>query len=252
MQIPSVSSTDAATAAASATSGATATSGTPALGRDAFLRLLVAQLRHQDPLSPQDPTAFVGQLAQLTQVEEASRSRQQLEQMTSGMLALANAGTTDLVGRTVTARADSVVLGVAGSSNVGFTLGENAAAVRITVRDATGAVVRTIDAGPRNAGSVGVEWDGLDDAGQRLPPGSYRASVEATDASGGAITAETEMRGRVTAIDFSRGYAELVLDGDVRVAAGDVLRVEDAGSRTATSGDATEEAAGAASAAEQP
>lgn len=40
------------------------------LGRDAFLKLLVAQLRFQNPLSPTDPTEFMSQTAQFTMVEK--------------------------------------------------------------------------------------------------------------------------------------------------------------------------------------
>lgn len=39
------------------------------LGKDAFLQLLVTQLQHQDPLDPQDNSAFLAQLAQFTSVE---------------------------------------------------------------------------------------------------------------------------------------------------------------------------------------
>ena len=35
-----------------------------------FLQLLVAQLKYQDPTSPQDPTQFVGELAQFSQLEQ--------------------------------------------------------------------------------------------------------------------------------------------------------------------------------------
>ena len=38
------------------------TKGTSALGKDAFLQLLVTQLQHQDPLAPQDNSEFVAQL----------------------------------------------------------------------------------------------------------------------------------------------------------------------------------------------
>jgi len=40
------------------------------LDKDAFLKLLVAQLKYQNPLSPADPTQFMGQTAQFTMVEE--------------------------------------------------------------------------------------------------------------------------------------------------------------------------------------
>lgn len=45
------------------------TKGTSELGKDAFLQLLVTQLQHQDPLSPQDNSEFVAQLAQFSSLE---------------------------------------------------------------------------------------------------------------------------------------------------------------------------------------
>jgi flagellar basal-body rod modification protein FlgD len=47
----------------------TGTSGSD-LGKDAFLKLLVTQLKYQDPASPADGTAFMAQLAGFTQVEK--------------------------------------------------------------------------------------------------------------------------------------------------------------------------------------
>src|SRR5438128_9127762 len=43
--------------------------GNQALGQDAFLKLLVTQLTNQDPLNPQDQSAFLAQLAQFSTVE---------------------------------------------------------------------------------------------------------------------------------------------------------------------------------------
>ncbi len=43
---------------------------TTSLDKDAFLKLLVAQLKYQNPMSPADPTQFMSQTAQFTMVEE--------------------------------------------------------------------------------------------------------------------------------------------------------------------------------------
>jgi flagellar basal-body rod modification protein FlgD len=54
------------------------TGATALAERDTFLRLLVAQMRNQDPLSPQDPIEFVSQLAQFSQLETLLAMRSSL------------------------------------------------------------------------------------------------------------------------------------------------------------------------------
>ena len=49
--------------------------------KDMFLQLLVAQLKNQDPLSPSDPSQFVGQLAQFQQLEQSMNSGQDITAM---------------------------------------------------------------------------------------------------------------------------------------------------------------------------
>lgn len=62
------------------TSATTPTSSTPAtkavaggnLGKDDFLKLLTTQLQHQDPMNPTDDTAFIGQMAQFSALEQTT------------------------------------------------------------------------------------------------------------------------------------------------------------------------------------
>lgn len=68
------------------------------LGEDAFLKLLVAQLRYQDPLSPADPGDFMAQTAQFTMVEKLTELA---EQGAATNQALGLSAATGLVGRTV-------------------------------------------------------------------------------------------------------------------------------------------------------
>ena len=55
------------------------------LNGDAFLTLLIAQLRSQNPFEPMDPTEFVNQLVQFNQLEQTIRIRQVLERNTAGV-----------------------------------------------------------------------------------------------------------------------------------------------------------------------
>src|SRR5688500_4318051 len=51
------------------------------LGKDDFLQLLIAQLRHQDPLSPFDQNQFLAQTAQFTSLEQLQTINQQLAEL---------------------------------------------------------------------------------------------------------------------------------------------------------------------------
>ena len=63
--VPSTTSPTTTTAATSAVSGTV-------LGKDDFLKLLVGQLRNQDPLNPTSDTDFIGQMAQFSQLEQTT------------------------------------------------------------------------------------------------------------------------------------------------------------------------------------
>src|SRR5437764_14654009 len=58
---------------ASATAATPATSASKSLlDKDAFLKMMMVQLEHQDPLQPSDPSQFIGQLSQLTTLEQTT------------------------------------------------------------------------------------------------------------------------------------------------------------------------------------
>ena len=59
------------------------------VSKDTFLTLLVAQLKHQDPLSPSDGTQFVAQLAQFTSLEQSTQMRQDLDAILAQLKAAA-------------------------------------------------------------------------------------------------------------------------------------------------------------------
>lgn len=88
----------------SATQASTPTTETKAKSKtqvdyDSFLKLLVAQMKNQDPTNPMDSTQYVAQLASFSQVEQSVNMNAKLDNLLqSSALAQANS----LIGRTVT------------------------------------------------------------------------------------------------------------------------------------------------------
>jgi flagellar basal-body rod modification protein FlgD len=78
--------------------GQSASAPKNSLDKDAFLKLLVAQLRYQDPSNPADATQFMAQTAQFTMVEKLADLADGQHELLSAQLRL---GASNLVGRTV-------------------------------------------------------------------------------------------------------------------------------------------------------
>src|SRR4051812_45177184 len=132
-----------------------------AMGKDDFLKLLVAQLKNQDPLSPQDNTQFVAQLAQFSSLQQTMGVNTRLDQIMTQNQGLANTQNISLVGKLGTVKGSLIT---DDGSGLGvpfvFTLGGATATTTATIQDASGNVIRQIELGPRNAGLARVSWDG--------------------------------------------------------------------------------------------
>jgi flagellar basal-body rod modification protein FlgD len=204
------------------------------LDGESFMRLLVAQIRHQDPLQPMDTTQMMAQLTQLTSVERLVAIDDRLGELSIATASVANAQATDLVGRTVEADTSQLMLTDVGATSGTFELDGPAATTQVEIRDGSGRVVRTLELGAEGPGPVTFEWDGDDDVGNRLPAGRYRISVTAADEEGRAVDSSTRLRGEVDAVSYDNGFPELVID-EARVLLGDVRSVEETPAPTPTS-----------------
>lgn len=197
-----------------------------AMGRDAFMKLLVTQLQNQDPLDPMDAREMVSQLSELTSVEKLAGIEHRLTALEIANAGMANTQVSSLVGKTVTADASSLRLEEAGAVNGVYRLEGSAEKTTITIRDEAGRAVRTVEVGPDYPGEHSFEWDGNDDSGTRMPPGRYTMEIRAESAEGTPVDVSTEITGMVDAVSYENGYPELLV-GEARLLLGDVTSIGD-------------------------
>ncbi|MFJ2323701.1 flagellar hook assembly protein FlgD [Pseudomonas sp. NPDC087817] len=194
---------------ASATNSAT---GGKALGKDAFLQLLVTQLKNQNPLDPQDNSAFVAQLAQFSSLEGITT----LNSTVSGLAGNYNSSqalqASSLVGRNVIVQTNSAQLddpskGLTGSLNLSTSI----AGGTVTITDKDGKAVRVIDLGSRAAGNASFTWDGKDKDGALVPAGTYTFKASAP-INGTATDLATYLPATVSSVTISQTGGELMLN----------------------------------------
>jgi flagellar basal-body rod modification protein FlgD len=200
--------------------------GTKALDKDAFLKLLVEQLKNQDPLKPQDDSAFVAQLAQFSQLEQSMGVNTRLDLLAAQNAGLANAQSVALVGDLATVRGNLVTADGTGSGvPVNFTLSGASADTTVTIRNQAGDTVRTLQLGGRQAGLARITWDGRSDAGDIQPAGTYQITVTAKNDVGAPVAVNQETTGTITGVSFDKGYPVLALDNGAAVPVSDLLKV---------------------------
>ena len=169
------------------------------LGKDDFLKLLIAQMKNQDPQSPADSSQMAAQLAQFSSVEQLTNINQALTAQGTATTTLMNqitAGTaSNNIGRTITATSD--LLELTGSGTESLLLSGNGGPSTLNVFDArTGAAITSFDMGSLPSGNSEII---VGQALRNLPTGVYRVSVTSSDASKPA-TWTTSVRGVVNSV----------------------------------------------------
>lgn len=198
-----------------------------AMGRDAFLKLLVAQLKNQDPLKPQDNSAFVAELAQFSSLEQSMGVNDKLNQMMLQNQGMANSNVVNMVGQIATVKGSLITTDGSGvGAPVAFTQDRSSDNTVVQIQDANGKIVRTLDLGERPAGISRITWDGRSDDGLVMPAGTYAVALKATDADGGTVVTSQETSGTITGVAFDKGYPVLHLSNGVSAPVSDLLRVE--------------------------
>ncbi|MCK4304566.1 MAG: hypothetical protein KAY24_10045 [Candidatus Eisenbacteria sp.] len=183
------------------------------MGKNEFLNLLVTQLRYQNPLDPMSNTEFVAQLAQFSSLEQIQNLNASFADQSALILSLNNSMATALIGREVVVASSEFCLEADARPRIGFTIGTAAQSATVEIRDAGGGLVRSIQMGAVSSGRHQLEWDGLDNQGQRAPEGTYSIHIEAGDANGVTVSAYPMVIGRVASVEYEAGMAYFMVCG---------------------------------------
>lgn len=177
-----------------------ASAGLPPLDSQAFLKLLVTQLQHQDPLSPADPGETVQQLAALTQVsslQEISALLRQLLGKGSSYDPAAWLGRSALV-------PSSKALPREDGSYAGEVLVDGPTELDITFTDANGVVVHTEHHVSAAKGAISFNWEG------RVNGEAVKGPLTISVAARGGMPASVGVWTTVTSVRGPGGSSALV------------------------------------------
>lgn len=159
-------------------SAKTKTASTAADTQDRFLKLLTTQLKNQDPLNPMDNAQLTSQLAQISTVDGIERLNATLQKLLSNNVDGEALQAAALVGHQVMVEGSALTLTSSGAVG-GLELSAAADQVLLTIKDANGLTIKTLDLGNLGAGAHNFAWDGKADSGAQAVNGDYSISLAA-------------------------------------------------------------------------
>ena len=199
-------SLDALNGKSSTSSGGVAPASAAEAG-DRFLRLLVAQMKNQDPLNPLDNAEVTSQMAQISTVQGVEKLNGTVQQVIDQMQRMQSVQGAALVGAQVLTPGSRLAPDDQGVSRGAFDLAGPADRVQLEVLSGAGVVLGTVDMGAQSGGRHAFEW--------ALPQGVQAAQVHSfrIKATQGAATvgATPLMRDQVQSVGLDGLSTQLTL-----------------------------------------
>ncbi|MFP4037687.1 MAG: flagellar hook assembly protein FlgD [Desulfobacteraceae bacterium] len=198
------------------------------MGRDEFLKMFLAQMEHQDPLNPMNAQEFASQLAQFSSLEQLYNLNTSLDDIKAFGEEQRRFEALSMIGKEIVASGEHIHLNAEGASKAELVLEEGPALCTAVITDAAGNEIRHLSLGYLENGSHEFEWDGNDDAGNRMPPGSYAFEVTGLSGDGEKVSPRTRTVGRVDRVSMEDESPVLYV-GDIPVSLENIMDVRSSG-----------------------
>ena len=206
--------------------------GNDKMDKDAFFKLMLAQLKNQDPMNPLKNHEMAAQLAQFSSLEQMTNMNTTLSRIEGKNSKPEQFQALNLIGKTVAGDASRVVRTQFDKEHdFNFNLPQDASDVMVKLFSAKGELIREYKMTNMKTGPNKISWNGNNEGGIKQPPGEYVFQVEAKNGTGGKIPVNTQFKGEVTGLSFSAEGPVLQV-GSQTIKMKDVSQITDSSARS--------------------
>ncbi|MFN8847777.1 MAG: flagellar hook assembly protein FlgD [Bdellovibrionales bacterium] len=202
--------------------------GSDKLDKDAFFKLMLAQIKSQDPTNPLKSHEMAAQLASFSGLEQMQNMNNTLNEMKNGQKPMEQFQALNFIGKSVAGDSSKIVR-TRGDKDHDFKFDLKQPATRLEIRvrnNETGETVRKVTLQNAKEGANKFTWNGLNDKGQPAAAGSYQFFAEAYNGNNQKMDIKTDFEGTITGVNYtSEGPILLVGNQSVRMA--DIKKIQD-------------------------
>lgn len=207
--------------------------GSSELGKDAFMSLLLTQMKNQDPTTPLKSHEMAAQLAQFTSLEKLTNIDKGIEGLTKSQEPSHNYEALSLIGKVITTDSSKVNHATRDQAHdITFQLPKDVSEVQVVIKDEQGNTIRTLKAGNLKAGKNEIPWNGEMEDGTQAQAGNYTASFQAKSSSGDKVFVQSKIEGKITGINFTAKGPQLMV-GKQTVEMSEIKTISEASQPTA-------------------
>ena len=181
------------------------------LGQDAFMELMLTQLRYQDPLNPMESGDFLSQIAQFGTVNGVTELNNSFANLSSSLQSSQALQASTMVGSTVLVPGNQSELVDGGQVSGAVDLTSSTSNLVINISDASGQSIRQMNLGSNTAGMTKFSWDGLDNQGNPVPAGNYKIDAVAA-VNGDAVAQPVFIHAKVDSVTLNKTGGEPLLN----------------------------------------
>ncbi|MFK8138986.1 MAG: flagellar hook assembly protein FlgD [Bdellovibrionales bacterium] len=201
--------------------------GNENLDKDAFLKLMLTQMKHQDPTTPLESHEMASQLAQFTSLEQMQNMNTNIENLVKANKPNSQFQALQFIGKSIESDSSKIFRGKGDKGHeVRFDLMQDAAEINVKIKDADGDLVREYSIADLKKGRNSIDWNGYNNQDQKTREGEYYAEITAKDGNGKGIVATTTVAGKITGVNYTQS-GPVLLVGTQTVSMSEVRKIVD-------------------------
>lgn len=178
--------------------------GSSAMDKDAFFKLMITQLKYQDPSNPLKNHEMAAQLAQFSGLEQMSNINTTLQEMKQGNKPIEQFQALNLIGKEISGDSAKITrTDFDKAHEVKFNLPQDTKETEVTIYNAKKEVVRKLKFPELKSGENQFSWNGDDEKGNKAKAGEYKVEISAIGSAGQKLQVKTDFTGVVTGMSFS-------------------------------------------------